>query len=65
MKDGRDYPHDILTHILSTYQDQDSITEYNISHMIDEFATFFVAGLIVHSLCFLKLCCFVLIYYYY
>ncbi|XP_071832850.1 cholesterol 24-hydroxylase-like isoform X1 [Apostichopus japonicus] len=44
MKDGRDYPHDILTHILSTYQDQDSITEYNISHMIDEFATFFVAG---------------------
>lgn len=43
---GQEYPQDLLTQIVKLYAPGQEIEENKMTLMIDEFMTFFVAGLI-------------------
>lgn len=45
MKDGKECPDDVLTHMLKTYLSGQEITEAEMDLMEDEFVTFYLAGL--------------------
>ncbi|KAJ8046087.1 Cholesterol 24-hydroxylase [Holothuria leucospilota] len=44
IKEGRDYPNDILTHILQVSSHLQNNSVFGMEEMLDEFVTFFVAG---------------------